>query len=112
MASNRVAGDIGRQIERLNGSVVQLYQQRSYREGIALATEAAILACRHLGQDHPAYAASLGNLTLLYGELGDHAAALPLFREALEITRAALGESHEHYAVSLVLLAAAYEKMG
>jgi len=44
--------------------------------------------------------------------MGDHAAALPLFRQALEIRRMALGEGHPHFATSLVNLAWLYKAMG
>ena len=44
--------------------------------------------------------------------MGDHAVALPLYRQALEIRRAALGEGHPDYAVSLINLAVVYRAMG
>ncbi len=40
--------------------------------------------------------------------MGDHAAAEPLFRQAAEIRRAALGEGHPDYATSLNNLAVLY----
>jgi CHAT domain-containing protein len=44
--------------------------------------------------------------------MGDHAAALPLLRQALEVRRAALGEAHPHFATSLNNLASLYHAMG
>ena len=44
--------------------------------------------------------------------MGDHAAALPLCRQALEIRRTALGENHPDYAGSLNNLALLYHSMG
>ncbi len=44
--------------------------------------------------------------------MGDHAAALPLYRQALEIRRTALGEDHPDYATSLNNLAGLYRAMG
>ena len=44
--------------------------------------------------------------------MGDYAAALPLYRQALEICRTALGENHPHYATSLNNLALLYQDMG
>ncbi len=44
--------------------------------------------------------------------MGDHAAALPLYRQALEICRTALGEDHPDYATSLNNLAELYRAMG
>ncbi len=52
------------------------------------------------------YAASLNNLARLYQAMGDHAAAEPLYRQALEIRRTALGEDHPDYAAGLNNLAA------
>ncbi len=40
--------------------------------------------------------------------MGDHAAALPLYRQALEIRRTALGENHPDFATSLNNLAMLY----
>ena len=58
-----------------------------------------------LGEGHPDYATSLNNLARLYQEAGNHAAALPVYRQALEIRRTALGENHPDYAQSLSSLA-------
>ena len=44
--------------------------------------------------------------------MGDHAAAVPLFRQALEVRRKALGEAHPDYADSLNNLAGLYREMG
>ena len=41
-----------------------------------------------MGSSHPAYAAALSNLAVLRRAAGDHAAAAPLFRRALEIFEA------------------------
>ena len=47
-----------------------------------------------------ANAASLNDLAALYCEVGDYASAEPLFRQAMEIRRVALGESHPDHAAS------------
>ena len=44
--------------------------------------------------------------------MGDYARAEPLFRQALEIRKKALGESHPDYATSLNNLAVLYRAMG
>jgi CHAT domain-containing protein/tetratricopeptide (TPR) repeat protein len=44
--------------------------------------------------------------------MGDYAAAEPLYRQALEVRRAALGEAHPDYAASLNNLAALYHAKG
>ena len=67
---------------------------------------------RRLGEGHPDYAVSLNNLADLYRAKGDYAAAEPLYRQAMEIRRAALGEGHPDYAASLNNLALLYQAMG
>jgi tetratricopeptide (TPR) repeat protein len=68
------------------------------------------------------YASSLNNLATLYlvrgaavesaASMTDYLAAEPLFREAMEIRRRALGEEHPDYAASLHNLAVLYQAMG
>src|SRR5262249_29415424 len=62
--------------------------------------------------DHPDYAVALDNLALLYWDMGDYARAEPLFREALAITKTAVGTDHPNYATSLKYLAVLYHAMG
>jgi CHAT domain-containing protein/tetratricopeptide (TPR) repeat protein len=65
-----------------------------------------------LGKRHPDVAVALGNLGLLFTVLGDHAAAEPLLREALRISRAVFGERHPATATTLSRLAGLYRAMG
>jgi tetratricopeptide (TPR) repeat protein len=44
--------------------------------------------------------------------MGDYAAALPLFRRALEIYRTVVGDTHPDYAVSLENLAVLHRELG
>ena len=44
--------------------------------------------------------------------MGDYAKAEPLFRQALEIRKRALGENHPDYASSLNNLAVLYQRHG
>ena len=44
--------------------------------------------------------------------MGDYAKAEPLFRQAMEIRKEALGEKHPDYATSLNNLAVLYQAMG
>jgi len=123
MAKNRDSNDITQriglfqslrqlyQVKKLGQRVKQLYQEGRYREAIAVATQARD-SCRHLRQDHQYYTTSLNNLALLYENLGDHAAALPLLLQICEIERTALGEHHPDYAGSLNNLATLYRAMG
>ena len=55
---------------------------------------------------------SLNNLAALYQDMGDYAKAEPLFRQALEIRKQALGENHPDYANSLNNLAVLYHCPG
>jgi tetratricopeptide (TPR) repeat protein len=48
---------------------------------------------------------------MLYQAMGDHVAALPLARQALEVRRAALGEAHPSFATSLDHMAQIYMEM-
>lgn len=52
------------QIDRLDQQVIQLYQQGRYEQAIQPATKACDLARRHLGKEHPDFAASLSNLAV------------------------------------------------
>ena len=51
------------------------------------------------GEGHPEYGATLFRLAELYRAKGEHAAAEPLFRQSIEIYRAAMGEPQ--YAANL-----------
>ena len=77
------------QVYRLNQQIGQLYQQGRDQQALGLAVQARDLIRQHVGEDHPDYADSLNNLARVYREMGDYAAAEPLFRQALEIRRAA-----------------------
>ena len=52
---------------------------------------------------------SLNNLAVLYDAMGAYDRAEPLYRQALEITKKALGEEHPDYATSLNNLAVLYQ---
>ena len=49
---------------------------------------------------------------MLYQEMGDYRAALPLQHQALAIWKEVLGEKHSDYALSLNNLAALYREQG
>jgi len=112
MASNRDTDDPTQQIKQLYQVVEQLFQQGRYQDAIAPARQFRDLARRHLGQKHPVYASALTWMAKLYCAMGDAAAALPLYRQAVEICGTALGESHPDYATSLNNLASLYYAMG
>jgi CHAT domain-containing protein/tetratricopeptide (TPR) repeat protein len=58
-----------------------------------------------LGEGHPDFTQSLNNLAALLDSTGRYDEAEPLFRQALEVRRAALGEGHPDFATSLNNLA-------
>jgi CHAT domain-containing protein/tetratricopeptide (TPR) repeat protein len=64
-----------------------------------------------LGEKHPLYGNSLGNLAGLYEAMGDYARAEPLYRQALAIHKESLGEKHPDYATGLNNLALLYHDM-
>ena len=65
-----------------------------------------------MGENHPHCTTSLNNLASLYREIGDLAAALALYRRALEIDRVSLGKNHPEYASGLRNLARLHREMG
>src|SRR5262249_62024543 len=79
------------QIERLMQQAARLYQEGRYEQALPVAREACDLAQRWAGVQHPLFADSLHNLAALYHAMGEHAAALPLARQPVEVCRAAPG---------------------
>ena len=59
-----------------------------------------------------AEADSLNNLAYQYYVRGSYAEADPLYKQALDIKKSALGEDHPDYATSLNNLAGLYDNMG
>lgn len=58
-----------------------------------------------LGENHPAVAATLNNLAVLYGKRGKYKDAEPLCKRALEIREKVLGKDHPDVAKQLNNLA-------
>lgn len=58
-----------------------------------------------LGENHPAVAATLNNLAVLYGKRGKYKEAEPLCKRALEIRQKVLGKEHPDVAKQLNNLA-------
>jgi CHAT domain-containing protein len=65
-----------------------------------------------LGEQHPDYKNSLGNLAGLYYSMSNYLRAESLYVQAMEIEKAVLGEQHPDFATSLNNLAALYKAMG
>lgn len=59
--------------------------QNKYKEAAHLLNDALAIREKTLGKDHPAVAATLNNLAVLYGKRGKHKEAEPLCKRALEI---------------------------
>src|SRR5262249_1407097 len=89
------------QLALLGQQVAHLYQRGQYERAMELAVRACDLARVPRGERHPAFAANLNNLALLYQARGNYTAAEPLYCQAQEIARAVLGEEHPNFATSL-----------
>src|SRR4051812_5778421 len=94
MSQNPMLDSDPRSIDHLNQQVEQLLRDRRFSEAIERATEAKDTSRQLFGDGHPGYAVSLDTLAWVYESMGNHASAESLYRQALEIKRAALGENH------------------
>ena len=65
-----------------------------------------------LGENHPAVAATLNNLAVLYGKRGKYKDAEPLCKRALEIREKTLGSDHPDVAKQLNNLALLCQNQG
>lgn len=79
------SNDFAQQICRLFQRDGELYQERRYREAIAVVTQCRDLACRYLGQDRPAHATRLHILPVSHGVSSTGSAvggdwSVPVFR--------------------------------
>jgi tetratricopeptide (TPR) repeat protein len=88
-----------RQVDSLQRRLHELYEAGLLEQAIPVARELRDLQRQRGGEALPDFATSLNNLAVLYHEMGDHAAALPLYRQALEVRRTALGEDRPHFAL-------------
>ena len=59
--------------------------QNKYKEAAHLLNDALAIREKTLGRDHPAVAATLNNLAVLYGKRSKYKEAEPLCKRALEI---------------------------
>jgi tetratricopeptide (TPR) repeat protein len=62
-----------------------LSDQNKYKEAANLLNEALQIREKTLGDSHPAVAATLNNLAVLYGKRGKYKEAEPLCKRALQI---------------------------
>ena len=79
--------------------------QNKYKEAANLLNDALAIREKTLGENHPAVAATLNNLAVLYGKRGKYKDAEPLCKRALEIREKVLGSDHPDVAKQLNNLA-------
>lgn len=70
-----------------------------------MLNDALAIREKTLGENHPAVAATLNNLAVLYGKRGKYKDAEPLCKRALEIRENVLGKNHPDVAKQLNNLA-------
>ncbi|BDA73859.1 NB-ARC domain-containing protein [Calothrix sp. PCC 7716] len=86
-------------------------------QGLYALAEASYNRCLEkikgrLGEEHPAFAASLNSLALLYNSQGRYSEAEPLLKQALGLYKRVLGEEHADFARNLNNLAILYNSQG
>jgi tetratricopeptide (TPR) repeat protein len=98
----------------LNQTGYYLYQRAEYAQAEPLYQRALAIFVKALGPapEHPAIAASLNNLALLYHDQGREKEAEPLYRRALQIWEKMLGPEHPATAASLNNLSELYRAQG
>jgi tetratricopeptide (TPR) repeat protein len=104
-------------LAELNQRVEELYQQGKFAVALPVAREAAQLAERELGPEHPDLARSLNDLGALLRAMGEYARALPYYEQGLAMRRQLYPEQrhpdgHPELAQSLNNLGALLQAMG
>ncbi|XP_013915065.1 PREDICTED: kinesin light chain 1-like [Thamnophis sirtalis] len=90
----------------------QCRDQNKYKDAANLLNDALAIREKTLGKDHPAVAATLNNLAVLYGKRGKYKEAEPLCKRALEIREKVLGKDHPDVAKQLNNLALLCQNQG
>jgi CHAT domain-containing protein len=102
-----------RGLVELDQRAAQLFGQDRFKEAAPLAEEAVKSAIKLFGEDHPQYAKRLYSLARIYFKLKDvNLNPVPLFRRALAINLAALGEQHHETAKTRNFLAFSIRELG
>ncbi|KHJ41288.1 tetratricopeptide repeat protein [Trichuris suis] len=91
---------------------LKMRDQNKYKEAANLLNEALQIREKTLGENHPAVAATLNNLAVLYGKRGKYKEAEPLCKRALEIREKVLGTDHPDVAKQLNNLALLCQNQG
>ncbi|KAK1339552.1 hypothetical protein QTO34_020235 [Cnephaeus nilssonii] len=92
--------------------VLHFRDQNKYKDAANLLNDALAIREKTLGKDHPAVAATLNNLAVLYGKRGKYKEAEPLCKRALEIREKVLGKDHPDVAKQLNNLALLCQNQG
>ncbi|KAM7376400.1 hypothetical protein PAMP_006136 [Pampus punctatissimus] len=108
--------EIPARLRTLHNLVIQYASQgrdqNKYKEAANLLNDALAIREKTLGRDHPAVAATLNNLAVLYGKRGKYKEAEPLCKRALEIREKVLGKDHPDVAKQLNNLALLCQNQG
>ena len=91
---------------------IHFHLQNKYKEAANLLNDALAIREKTLGENHPAVAATLNNLAVLYGKRGKYKDAEPLCKRALEIREKVLGSDHPDVAKQLNNLALLCQNQG
>jgi CHAT domain-containing protein/tetratricopeptide (TPR) repeat protein len=109
------APDDARQLataDRLDTQAWEIETRGKPRDALSLAEEALKIRSRLLGENDARTALSLTLSGRLQDDLGNYAAAEPLYRRAVAISRKVLGENHPDFAQSLSNLGTVYSAQG
>ncbi|VDM47268.1 unnamed protein product [Toxocara canis] len=108
----QVLVDLEKTSEKCGKEVRYFRDQNKYKEAANLLNEALHIREKCLGEDHPAVAATLNNLAVLYGKRNKYKDAEPLCKRALEIREKVLGADHPDVAKQLNNLALLCQNQG
>ena len=106
------AYELGQEVEALKLYTWMTWRLRRHEEGVVLSQQLVHIAAVDHGTKSVEYGAAINRLALLYKAQGRYDAAEPLYKQAMEIRRAALGEGHPDFAASLNNLASLYQAQG
>ena len=105
-------GETGEVLQTMGALAVALRRTGSLDEAEALQSEAVEKGRRVFGPRSPNFALLLNNLARVKQSRGDHEAAVPLFRETIDILSELLGEDHHNVAIGWSNLATALLELG
>ena len=98
--------------DRLMTKVRALHAQGKYHEAVEPCQQALAAYKALLGEKSRCFESATAWLGMLYKNLGDHARAEPILRQAVDIAEQVYGENHPEYAYSVNNLAFLYQELG